>query len=578
MSVVAPWELRFEAFVCDDFGLAADRPDHGVVAAGGVGPHQLHAWDRRTGDLRTLTDSPAGVLAGWISADGAWVYYLDDDGGTEEGHLVRVNFDGGTPERVDASGGPAGLFDLVAFGDQIAFTLARAGQYEHRVAKNSVPGSRLIAKDNVASFIGGFVDQGRTVVVSRYLADGGRDTQLVDVATGGVMAQLGIPGFALIAYLGSPVEGDRRLLAESNETGFRRPFVWDPEVDTREPIPVDGMAGEVRPIAWSPDAQSVLLLQTTRAEMHLHLQDLATGARRRLPLPAGAITGLPISFATEFGSSTEVLTLWQDGTHPRSIVSIPLDGRPPSTLLGSALDGSGHPWRNVTFPSADGTPIQGWLSTPDGPGPFRAVVDVHGGPGVAQFDEFLPHLQAFVDSGFAVLSVNYRSSGTFGREFEHAIQGHPGELEVDDLAAAHGYLVGEGIARSGDVLLEGWSYGGYLTLMGLGRRPDLWAGGICGVGIGDTPSLMDEAVEDIRQMFIAVFGGTPDELPGRYVAASPMSYVEAVDAPLLVIHGRDDGRCPAGQMERYLDRMAELDKDVTTEWFSAGHLGGVANP
>ena len=146
------------------------------------------------------------------------------------------------------------------------------------------------------------------------------------------------------------------------------------------------------------------------------------------------------------------------------------------------------------------------------------------------------------------------------------------------MAAAADYLVDEGIADPTRIIAEGWSYGGYLTLMALSRRPDRWAGGICGVGIGDMVAQHAEAASFIGQMFTRVFQGTPDEVPERYVEASPITHAERVAAPLLVIHGRGDIRCPEGQMQRYLDRMAALGKDVTVEWFDAGHLGGIANP
>lgn len=79
-------------------------------------------------------------------------------------------------------------------------------------------------------------------------------------------------------------------------------------------------------------------------------------------------------------------------------------------------------------------------------------------------------------------------------------------------------------------------------------------------------------------MFTAWMQGRPDDDPGRYAAASPITYAQEVRAPLLVIHGTDDIRCPPGQMRRYLARMAELGKSVDEERFAAGYIGGLANP
>ena len=88
---------------------------------------------------------------------------------------------------------------------------------------------------------------------------------------------------------------------------------------------------------------------------------------------------------------------------------------------------------------------------------------------------FTPSVQAWLDHGFAFLSVNYRGSVTFGKAFERAIWGRLGELEIEDMATACGWLKEEGIARPDAVFLTGASYGGDLTLQAMGKRPDLWA-------------------------------------------------------------------------------------------------------
>src|SRR6478609_8881841 len=578
MTAPAPWQARFAAFTVNAFEVARDRPTRGVVAGGGIEPHQLWAWDRGSGDLRKLTSTPGGILSGSISADGRWVYYLDDPEASEEGVLVRVPWEGGPAEVVDPALGRGFLWSLVAHESSVAFTFLVDGRFEHRIASNDEPGSRLVVADEASAFVGSFVDDGRTLMTARWLDDGNRETVLYDIATGSQVDVLSQPGATMLAYTPSPIRGDRRMLAESSETGVRRPILWDRSTGERTPISVGGIEGDVRSVAWSPDGAKILLLQIHEADTRFHLYDLAHEELTPLATPSGALTALPTEFATTFTDATEILTLWQDGAHPPAIRAIPLDGRESTVALGDPQSPAGHQWRNVSFPSADSTPIQAWLAVPGGAGPFPALVDIHGGPYVAQFEWLSPQLQAFVDQGYAVITVNYRGSPTFGTAFEESIVGHPGELEVEDVVAAADYLVRVGIADPRRIVAEGWSYGGYLTLMALSRRPDVWAGGICGVGIADMTAMADEATEFIVQMLSQMHGGTLTEVPERYVQSSPITHAAAVAAPLLVIHGRNDIRCPAGQMEGYLARMAELGKEVTVEWFSAGHSGGVADP
>jgi dipeptidyl aminopeptidase/acylaminoacyl peptidase len=169
------------------------------------------------------------------------------------------------------------------------------------------------------------------------------------------------------------------------------------------------------------------------------------------------------------------------------------------------------------------------------------------------------------------VSVNYRGSTTFGRDFEYAIYGRLGELEIDDMAAARDYAVQNGIAHPDAILLEGGSYGGYLTLQAIGKRPELWAGGIGVVAIADWRLMYEDQAEMLRGYQRSLFGGTPDDMPEQHAASSPITYAGQIRAPLLIIQGRNDTRCPSRQMEVYIDTLNQHGKSVQVEWFDAGH-------
>jgi dipeptidyl aminopeptidase/acylaminoacyl peptidase len=186
-------------------------------------------------------------------------------------------------------------------------------------------------------------------------------------------------------------------------------------------------------------------------------------------------------------------------------------------------------------------------------------------------EQFSPEAQAWVDHGFAWLSINYRGSTTFGRAFEEQIWGQLGTWEVADMAAAQAWLVAAGIARPDAILLTGRSYGGYLTLQALGTRPDLWAGGMAIVAIADWFLMYEDQAVTLRGYQHGIFGGGPHEKADAYRAASPITYAAAVRAPVLVIQGRNDSRCPARQMEQYEARLRALGKDIEVVWFDAGH-------
>ena len=96
----APWKQRFRAEMILWSQLAYLAPGRGLVGMSKSGNYQLYTWDVPTGTLRQLTTRPDGVFLGFISPDGRSVYYLQDEGGNEIGHWVRVPYEGGEPQDI----------------------------------------------------------------------------------------------------------------------------------------------------------------------------------------------------------------------------------------------------------------------------------------------------------------------------------------------------------------------------------------------------------------------------------------------------------------------------------------------
>ena len=304
---------------------------------------------------------------------------------------------------------------------------------------------------------------------------------------------------------------------------------------------------------------------------------LASDAIRVLEHPTGAVLGYIRDMTSYFRpDGTEIVCRWEDFGQPRRLIGLdPITGRQTRTILASGAVPPGRALRSVSFPTTDGSmQLQAWLGVPSSEPPYPVILETHGGPTAATFPNFSPQLQAFLDAGYAVLALNYRGSTTFGREFEHAIWGRLGELEIQDMEAARTWLIEHGIAIADRILLTGWSYGGYLTLLGLGRQPDLWAGGMAGVAIADWELNYEDSSDLLRSYQRMLFGGGPDERGEAMRAGSPMTYVDDVRAPVLILQGRNDTRTPARPVERYVERLEGRGHPVDIEWFDAGHLGG----
>jgi dipeptidyl aminopeptidase/acylaminoacyl peptidase len=356
--------------------------------------------------------------------------------------------------------------------------------------------------------------------------------------------------------------------------GGPSPAVMDPRSGEREDLPLPGIEGGVVPCDWSLDGRELLLCHTRDAVQTLLVLDLGTRQVRRLDHPSGTY-GLYGRLGLWFGAGEEIVAQWEDSVEPRQVIALDRQtGRRTRTLLAPTPVPPGRPWSSVTFVTDDGQRLQAWLATPEGEGPFPAVIETHGGPESVTTDAYLPRAQLWLDHGFAYLSVNYRGSITFGRAFKESIWGRVGELEVRDVVAGRRYLVEQGVAIPELIFLTGWSYGGYITLQAMGVAPGLWAGGMAGVAVADWVSQYEDENETLRAYDRALFGGAPSDQPDAYAEASPIAYADRVDAPVLVVQGRNDSRCPARQVERYEARLRALGKPIEVIWFEAGHLGG----
>jgi dipeptidyl aminopeptidase/acylaminoacyl peptidase len=572
----APWEARFRAPRTLWVRTAAHRQERGIVCTNASGIYQIHRWSVGEPVGEALTSFPTGKTAAWISPDGEWVVWHADRAGDEVGHFVGMPWAGG--ETVDLT---ADLPDFASFeagfGADGTFASAIIGRDRVQIALVPFPpGSgapRLL--DPGPGFVMGLAP-GRLDGVVAYSTTAGRGLatvlRILDAGTGKLRQELDHAPGALRAVAASE---SGRVVASTSRTGAERPLVIEPDGSVRE-YPLEAEVGDLTPMSISPDGASILVVGAHRTVERLAVLDVESGSLRTLEEITGDLNSWG-GAGTFIRADGKIVVTREDSTMlPEVLLVDAADGAVLETLIPTTPVPPSRPFRSLDIPTGEGVPTQGWLATPDGPGPFPTILDIHGGPQAHELDRFNPDAQAWVDRGFAFFTLNYHGSTGFGREFEQSIWHNVGRFELADMVAAREELVRAGIADPDRVVLHGGSYGGYLTLLGLGRRPELWAGGVAYVAIADWGLLYEDG-ESLREYQAALFGGTPDEVPALTAEASPVTYVDRLAAPLLIIQGRNDARCPARQIQGYIDAAARLGKDVTVDWFDAGHGHGATD-
>jgi dipeptidyl aminopeptidase/acylaminoacyl peptidase len=222
-------------------------------------------------------------------------------------------------------------------------------------------------------------------------------------------------------------------------------------------------------------------------------------------------------------------------------------------------------------PDNDGRPVE----------PVPMVLNVHGGPWARDAWGLNPYHQWLANRGYAVLSVNYRGSTGFGKQFVNAADGEWAGKMHDDLIDAVQWAVDEKIALEDKVAIMGGSYGGYATLVGLTFTPEVFA---CGVDIVGPSSLVTllQNVPEYWMPFMPVMKvrvGDVDTEEGRaeLLERSPLPFVDKIKKPLLIAQGANDPRVTQLEADQIVEAMQEKNIPVTYVLYpDEGH--GFARP
>jgi dipeptidyl aminopeptidase/acylaminoacyl peptidase len=183
------------------------------------------------------------------------------------------------------------------------------------------------------------------------------------------------------------------------------------------------------------------------------------------------------------------------------------------------------------------------------------VIMVHGGPESQAMRLFDPEIQALVAAGYGVVVPNVRGSTGYGKRYA-ALDDTTKRLDsVRDLVAVHGGLEDAGF-DAGRAVLWGGSYGGYMVLAGLAFQPELWAAGIDIVGISNLVTFLQNT-SDYRRAHRELEYGSLTHDREFLVEASPLTRVDAIRAPLFVIHGRNDPRVPVSEAEQLTESLRQ---------------------
>lgn len=601
---------------------ASISPDGTKIAYLAPRKNRLNVWvqtldDDNNAAARCVTYDETRSVTGFLWVDDPrWLLYVQDSGGDENWHLYRVDLDSpGTPA-LDLTpypgvrllgleqphGRPGKLFVQLNHRriDQIDL-------YELDVA----PGELTMLAENPGNVMSWFCGPHHEVFTQSLTPEGdiefsryesGALESLViyngaDYPVGMHPTQITPDGTGL--WMGSSRDTDRtRLVRLDLATGEESVIDSHPSFDLSAAL---GLApalirhrktGELLAVRYLGERQDIRVLDPDFAPVLEKLQELSDGDLAEISCDENGNRWV-VSFTHDRDPGVTYFYDHERGESRQLFRPYPhLD---PATLA---------PMTPVTIASRDGLSLHSYLTLPVGvePAGLPLVLVVHGGPWHRDSWGFDPSVQLLANRGYAVLQVNFRGSTGYGKAFTKAAIGEFAGKMHDDLIDAVDWAVKQGYADPSRVAIFGGSYGGYSALVGVTFTPDVFAAAIDYVGISNLANFMRTLPAFVRpnltnNWYRYVGDPAVPEQEADMLARSPISRVDQIRTPLLVVQGANDVRVVQAESDNivaalrargveveymvkedeghgFLNPENQIDLFLATERFLAQYLGG----
>jgi dipeptidyl aminopeptidase/acylaminoacyl peptidase len=331
---------------------------------------------------------------------------------------------------------------------------------------------------------------------------------------------------------------------------------------------VDTPEADIEEVAASGDGRILARLVNEDGWEVLKLRDVGSGDDLKDPeIPAGArphLTGFRPPIA-----------LSQDGSHVAVVLSGP---RCPAEVWVAETDtgnaravtesriGAPHDEELVdveliTYPSFDGREIPAWLYRPTVEGRAPIVLSIHGGPEAQEHPVYHPVYQYLLSRGIGVMATNIRGSTGYGKTYQRLVQRDWGGGDMQDWEHAVKWLHEQDWVDADRIGVFGGSYGGFAVLTCVTRLPDYWAAAVDIFGPSNLITAA-KAVPPTWRRMMKRFMGDPDEDADLLRERSPLTYIENVKTPLLVIQGAKDPRVVKSESDQLVEKLRSLGREV----------------
>jgi len=354
-------------------------------------------------------------------------------------------------------------------------------------------------------------------------------------------------------------DGKRVLVTSNAANGFENIGVL--EIATKRIAWLTKDKWEIRGGEFTSDGKRVTFSANVDGNEDIYLHDLATGKASALPIPKGVNT--PVGGHSAFTADGQRMLYYHNGpTAPGDLWVYQISTGKSQQITHSLMAGVRsedmvEPYL-VHYPSRDGKwTISAFLYVPFNMprnGQNAAIVYIHGGPTSQTVNSFNRFIQYAANQGYMVLAPNYRGSTGYGKEFQQANLFDMGGGDLQDVLAGVDWIKQTGHLDPKKIAVMGGSYGGYLSMMAVTKAPDTWAAGVPIVPFVNWFTEIENEDPVLQQSDLATMGD-PVKNKARYEERSPINFIDQIKAPLLLLAGGHDPRCPKSETQQVVDAI-----------------------
>ena len=551
-------------FACRSaLALSTDAQTLAVVSDQGAGTYEAWTLPATGGTAQRAVTVPEHAVRSLCWSASGELLAAADRGGTELHQLYVRHPDGPVaPVSVDPAGKVQRLLSWNAAspdGRRVAFSSnARAATDMDIVVADLDTGSeRQLVTGAAWHVAGGWSPDGTRLLVMRVLDNTTQELLVVDPLTG--EAREITPHQENVQHIPAgwlsdgrvleitDLDNDHLWLAALDPASGRREIVDHPKWDVE--LAASSIDGRVQIWSVNEDGYSRLRWRWDggpigERDLHGVCEDLVLSA-----------DGTRAAFARI--SATEPWQVWtlDLATGDARVALTTTFGVPAGELVEPEL---------IRIPAADGD-IPCFVYRPRGArGPVPAVLYPHGGPeGQSRpaFSAHLTHLAALVHNGMALVVPNIHGSTGYGRAWQAAIHKDWGGIDLRDLRAVSEWMTKQANFDQKRLAVYGGSYGGFATLMCVTRIPEPWRCAVDVFGVANLITMLENAQPNWRR-FLARWIGDAERDREKLVERSPITHIENVRCPMLILQGENDPRVPQEESDQVVERLRALGRRV----------------